>query len=123
MKNSINFKVLYILIGSLGLPGVAQAVSLLEVYQQALQSDPRIHDAEARRLAARDLLAVGVDAFRLGVGNGLAAGRRDRLVVVYDQNVLHRSSFDVRPMDRHRKGAVKSGDGGDFPTNSELDCG
>ena len=52
MKKSINFKVLYILIGSLGLPGVAQAVSLLEVYQQALQSDPRIHEAEARRLAA-----------------------------------------------------------------------
>ncbi|MDJ0813379.1 MAG: TolC family outer membrane protein [Woeseiaceae bacterium] len=52
MKKTFNFKVLYILIGSLALPGVAQAVSLLEVYQQALQSDPRIHEAEARRLAA-----------------------------------------------------------------------
>ena len=28
------------------------AATLLEVYQQALQSDPRIHEAEARRLAA-----------------------------------------------------------------------
>jgi outer membrane protein len=30
----------------------ADAASLLEVYQQALQSDPQIHEAEARRLAA-----------------------------------------------------------------------
>jgi outer membrane protein len=52
MKKSIISKVLYILIGSLTLPGAAQAASLLEVYQQALQSDPRIHEAEARRLAA-----------------------------------------------------------------------
>ena len=34
------------------LPGLGQAASLLEIYQQALQSDPRIHEAEARRLAA-----------------------------------------------------------------------
>jgi outer membrane protein len=33
-------------------PATGQAVSLLEVYQQALQSDPAIHEAEARRLAA-----------------------------------------------------------------------
>ena len=32
------------------MPG--QAATLLEIYQQALQSDPRIHEAEARRLAA-----------------------------------------------------------------------
>ena len=52
MKKTFTFKVLLILTASLGLPGIAQAVSLLEVYQQALQSDPRIHEAEARRLAA-----------------------------------------------------------------------
>ena len=33
-------------------PGIAHASTLLEIYQQALQSDPRIHEAEARRLAA-----------------------------------------------------------------------
>ena len=32
--------------------GSAFAASLLEIYQQALQSDPAIHEAEARRLAA-----------------------------------------------------------------------
>jgi outer membrane protein len=36
--------------------GGAQAASLLEVYQQALQSDPLIHEAEARRLAAMELV-------------------------------------------------------------------
>jgi len=34
------------------LPTAAPGASLLEVYQQALQSDPLIHEAEARRLAA-----------------------------------------------------------------------
>ncbi len=34
------------------LPGVASAATLLEIYQQALQSDPLIHEAEARRLAS-----------------------------------------------------------------------
>ena len=38
--------------GAFALPGAAQAASLLEIYQQALQSDPQIHEAEARRLAA-----------------------------------------------------------------------
>ena len=33
-------------------PGVGHAESLLEIYQQALQSDPLIHEADARRLAA-----------------------------------------------------------------------
>ncbi len=33
-------------------PALLNAASLLEVYQQALQSDPLIHEAEARRLAA-----------------------------------------------------------------------
>src|SRR5690606_34216194 len=32
----------------------AGAASLLEVYQQALQSDPLIHEAESRRLAAQE---------------------------------------------------------------------
>ncbi|MDH5617272.1 MAG: TolC family protein, partial [Gammaproteobacteria bacterium] len=36
----------------IALPVSADAASLLEIYQQALQSDPQIHEAEARRLAA-----------------------------------------------------------------------
>ena len=52
MKNVFNFKILALSLGAILLPGLGQAASLLEIYQQALQSDPRIHEAEARRLAA-----------------------------------------------------------------------
>ena len=43
---------LVIMIGLAVAPAAANAASLLEIYQQALQSDPQIHEAEARRLAA-----------------------------------------------------------------------
>lgn len=36
-------------------PVAAHAASLLEIYQQALQSDPLIHEAESRRLAALEV--------------------------------------------------------------------
>jgi len=52
MKKALNFKILVITLAIFSFPGQGQAASLLEVYQQALQSDPRIHEAEARRLAA-----------------------------------------------------------------------
>ena len=52
MKNNHNFKILAVFLGLLMIPAAGQATSLLEIYQQALQSDPRIHEAEARRLAA-----------------------------------------------------------------------
>ena len=41
-----------IIVGLVVAPAGANAASLLEIYQQALQSDPQIHEAEARRLAA-----------------------------------------------------------------------
>ncbi len=52
MKKAFNFNLFTITLGLLALPAVGHSASLLEVYQQALQSDPRIHEAEARRLAA-----------------------------------------------------------------------
>jgi outer membrane protein len=39
---------------TLALQSPAQGASLLEVYQQALQSDPLVHEAESRRLAAQE---------------------------------------------------------------------
>jgi outer membrane protein len=51
-KNDMKIKHIVILFAALAAAGPLQAESLLEVYQQALQSDPRIHEAEARRLAA-----------------------------------------------------------------------
>ncbi len=52
MKNETFARALLIVTCYLLAPVSANAVSLLEVYQQALQSDPRIHEAEALRLAA-----------------------------------------------------------------------
>lgn len=51
MKNSMKFKCLVSVLLASTVPGIASAASLLEVYQQALQSDPLIHEAEARRMA------------------------------------------------------------------------
>ena len=48
----MNIKVLVAVFGAVAMAGPIQAASLLEVYQQALQNDPRIHEAEARRMAA-----------------------------------------------------------------------
>ncbi len=52
MKKINPINTLLIVCGLTAVPGLASADSLLEVYQQALQSDPQIHEAEARRLAA-----------------------------------------------------------------------
>ncbi|MCH8303055.1 MAG: TolC family protein, partial [Proteobacteria bacterium] len=52
----MNFRYLFALLCTLAAPGLAAAASLLEVYQQALQSDPLIHEAEARRMAALELV-------------------------------------------------------------------
>ena len=52
MKKTMNIKQIIVVVAAAGLFGPVQAESLLEVYQQALQGDPRIHEAEARRMAA-----------------------------------------------------------------------
>lgn len=48
----MNIKQIVVIVTALGFAGPIHAESLLEIYQQALQSDPRIHEAEARRMAA-----------------------------------------------------------------------
>lgn len=52
MKKVISIKALLVILAIIAAPGESHAASLLEIYQQALQSDPQIHEAEARRLAA-----------------------------------------------------------------------
>ncbi len=52
MKKVNNINVLLLALGAFAYSGPAHSASLLEVYQQALQGDPQIHEAEARRLAA-----------------------------------------------------------------------
>lgn len=55
MNKVTGFKCLVLAL-ALATPSLSNATSLLEVYQQALQSDPLIHEAEARRLAALEAL-------------------------------------------------------------------
>ena len=52
MKKPIKINAFLIVTAAVAAPLPASAASLLEIYQQALQSDPLIHEAEARRLAA-----------------------------------------------------------------------
>ena len=52
MKIKIQYKAIIISLLSLVLMEISYSASLLEVYQRALQSDPMIHEAESRRLAA-----------------------------------------------------------------------
>jgi outer membrane protein len=54
MKNTYTISMLLLTLGTLALSGPAHSASLLEIYQQALQGDPLIHEAEARRLAAQE---------------------------------------------------------------------
>jgi len=52
MNKVKNINALLLIIGIFAVPSTTNAASLLEIYQQALQGDPQIHEAEARRLAA-----------------------------------------------------------------------
>ena len=52
MNKSMIWKGLLLFVATGWVPAEVNAASLLEIYQQALQSDPLIHEAEARRLAA-----------------------------------------------------------------------
>jgi len=52
MKKVNKINVLLLALGALTFSGPTYSASLLEIYQQALQGDPQIHEAEARRLAA-----------------------------------------------------------------------
>lgn len=54
MRNTLRINILLLITAAITLSSQAHAASLLEVYQQALQSDPRIHEAEAIRLAAME---------------------------------------------------------------------
>lgn len=52
MKKVNKIRLLVLTLGAIAVSGSAHPASLLEIYQQALQGDPQIHEAEARRLAA-----------------------------------------------------------------------
>ena len=56
MTNMLKFNKLVFVLILASFSGAAGAASLLEVYQQALQSDPLIHEADARRMATMEVV-------------------------------------------------------------------
>lgn len=87
MKIANKFKYLTAILIGIALPGFASAASLLEIYQQALQSDPLIHEAEARRMAtleampqARGLLLPQINA-AANYGTGTNSGLQQQPVI------------------------------------------
>jgi len=78
MKKMSNFKYLTLFMILAGWTGAASAASLLEVYQQALQSDPLIHEAEARRMATLEAVpqARGLLLPQLNAGGSWTQGSR-----------------------------------------------
>jgi outer membrane protein len=54
MKKVNKINVLLLTLSALTVSGPVHSASLLEIYQQALQGDPQVHEAEARRLAAQE---------------------------------------------------------------------
>jgi len=81
MRKPITFKNLIVLFLAATSPAGAFAASLLEVYQQALQSDPLIHEAEARRMATQEAVpqARGALLPQLRAGGAWTQGNRSAL--------------------------------------------
>ena len=81
MKNMNKIIRLMVILAVTWLPGQVLAASLLEVYQQALQSDPLIHEAEARRLATLEAVpqARGLLLPQLNAGANYGQGARSGL--------------------------------------------
>ena len=74
----MKFKTIVIGLAIAGLSGVAGAASLLEVYQQALQSDPLIHEADARRMATMEVVpqARGLMLPQINANGNFTTGSR-----------------------------------------------
>lgn len=79
MKNANVFRSLTLIVAAFAAAPAASAASLLEVYQQALQSDPLIHEAEALRLAAQEAApqARGFLLPQLGASGSWSTGSAD----------------------------------------------
>ncbi|MGB5347501.1 MAG: TolC family outer membrane protein [Woeseia sp.] len=74
----------------------AEAASLLEVYQQALQSDPLIHEAESRRLAAMEAVPQARSALlpQITAGAQLSKSSSSGRSVVQDRGGIDTLTFE-----------------------------
>ncbi len=97
MKKVKNIKTLMAITGVFLLPGAAQAASLLEIYQQALQSDPQIHEAEARRLAALEAKPQARGAYlpQISAGGDYSVTNRSGPIGIFDPDTGERRTVDA----------------------------
>jgi outer membrane protein len=81
----------------MGASGTAYSASLLEIYQQALQSDPQIHEAEARRLAALEAKPQARSAYlpQISAGGTYTTSNRSGPVGIFDTDTGERRTVDA----------------------------
>ena len=109
MINTNTFKCLLLTLGALVVSSPAHSASLLEIYQQALQGDPQIHEAEARRMAALEAKpqARGVYLPQLSFSGSLETNQNSgpqfvvlpggaQLVTVTSESDITSWGFDLR---------------------------
>jgi outer membrane protein len=97
MKKANNIKVSMLFLCAIAASGPAHSASLLEIYQQALQSDPQIHEAEARRLAALEAKPQARSAYlpQLSAGGSYSMSDRSGPVGIFDPATGERRTVDA----------------------------
>ncbi len=97
MKNVNHIKGLILISCALAVPFPTQAASLLEIYQQALQSDPQIHEAEARRLAALEARPQARGAYlpQINADGNYDISERSGPVGIFDPDTGQRVTVDA----------------------------
>ncbi len=96
MKNTKLIRGLAVALAVLAAPTAGRAASLLEVYQQALQSDPLIHEAEALRLAAQEAepQARGFLLPQIGASGSWTTASQDGSQLQFVETTNSLQSFD-----------------------------
>jgi outer membrane protein len=96
MKKTNLARSLSIALAILAAPAASHAASLLEVYQQALQSDPLIHEAEALRLAAQEAepQARGFLLPQIGASGSWTTASQDGTQLEFDTDTQSLQTFD-----------------------------
>ncbi len=97
MKKINNIRLLLLTLCVLAVSGPAHSASLLEIYQQALQSDPQIHEAEARRLAALEAKPQARSAFlpQISADGNYTTSERSGPVGIFDPATGERRTVDA----------------------------
>jgi outer membrane protein len=97
MKKVISIRALLILFCTMGASGTAYSASLLEIYQQALQSDPQIHEAEARRLAALEAKPQARSAYlpQISANGNYSTSDRSGPIGIFNPDTGERVTVDA----------------------------